>query len=426
LRPQGEGAFQVALDLLVPVREDSRSKLVTIPVPESVRSGLSVTLPAGFRLVGAPGPAGADGTFHAAGARSMEVRFDEERALPPPAAAEFDTLTRVDLLGKQVVLTTAFLSARAPAAPVVVRLPAGASYIACSLKGSWIREVAGGTVTVAFPPGAAEDFTIQCALGGEAGEAGIGLALPAVEGNAGHEGDFALAEPEDGEVAVEGALPTPAAADGPALRRAAALLGRLPDRRFRLPRGGAARLAVRRFDAVGTPELVLDDIRVYTAFEEGGGALTVLRLAIPPSAGPRLRLRAVPGAEIWSASVNGRKAGVYAMERESWIVPLAAGEVSTVELAWLRRGLKLGLQGRLEAPLPATGLPARNVHVAVVLPPRVELVSVEGDLATAGAAWEIPESVAGRRHYFRRAFDRGEGMSAAFLYKEPVAQEPRR
>jgi hypothetical protein len=108
-------------------------------------------------------------------------------------------------------------------------------------------------------------------------------------------------------------------------------------------------------------------------------------------------------------------------------VPLAGGEASAVELAYLRRGPKLGLQGRLEAPLPATGLPARNLHVAVVLPPRVELVSVEGDLAAApGSAWEIPEAYAGRRHYFRRAFDRGEGASAAFLYKEPVDPEPRR
>ncbi len=426
IRPQGEGPFRIALDLLLPVREDDRSKRVDVPLPPAVRSAVSVSLPSGVRLVEPPGIAGEDGVFHVVPARTLAVRFEAERALSPPPAAEIDVLTRVEPQGSRVVLTAAFLPARPPSAPVVVRLPGGAAYLACSLKGSWVREVAGGAVTIAFPPGTAEGFTLQCVLESEAGEAGVGFGLPVLEGNAGREGAFVLAQPEDGEAAVEGALPA-AALPASVRGRAESLLGPLPDRLFRLPPGGRAKLVVRRYDAVATPDVVLDDVYFATAFEEGGGAFSLLRLVVPPAAGPRLRLRAVPGAEVWSVAVNGRETELYALEAGSWIVPLGAGGPSRVELTFLRRGPKLGLQGRLETAVPATGLPARSVHVAVVLPPRVELVSAEGDFAAApGAAWELPGTFAGRRHGFRRAFDRGEGLAAAFLYKEPVEQEPRR
>jgi hypothetical protein len=418
--PTQEGPFRLALDLRIAVTEDERSRVLSLPVPAAAVSAVRVSLPAEHRLVGRPGIPGADGDFHFSSARPLTVRFERRPVVPPSSAPEIDTFTRVMLRGNRVVLVTAFLPARAPAGPVTVRLPAGATWQATSLPGSRIRERDGERIVIALPPDKPEPFVVQVSLPGGEGEAPVAFAVPVVESNTGREGEFALESPRDGEVSFEGAVPAP---PWPArlAGRAESLVGEVRGRRLRVPRDAPARMRIRRYAAVEAPEVVLDDLYFCTAFEEGGGALSVLRLEVPPAAGPRLRLRRVAGAEIWSAVVNGRKTGVYTRGEEGWILPLAEGEVSRIELTFLVRGAKLGLQGRLVSAMPATGLPARNVHVAVILPARVQLVSVEGDLtAEPGASWEVPGSLRGSRYFFRRAFDAGEGVEAAFFYKEPV------
>jgi hypothetical protein len=189
----------------------------------------------------------------------------------------------------------------------------------------------------------------------------------------------------------------------------------------------APRVDAAKLSTVATPRVVLDALQFFTAFEEGGGALSVLRMELPPEAGRWLRIRRVAGAEIWSLRVNGRKEALYALDDEHWVVALPGDAPASVELAFLRRGGKLGLRGRLEVALPATGMPARNVIVGVALPERVELMAVEGHLAPAPGAGPavraVPAEFIGRRHFFRRAFYSGDGLQAAFYFREPPKTE---
>jgi hypothetical protein len=320
-----------------------------------------------------------------------------------------------------VILEVHLAPARAPGGPVLVRLPGGAQLAGCSLKGSWVEKAGADALKLALPAGFSEAFTLQCALERPAEDGDFSFALPVVEGNAGREGFFLLEEPEDADVRVSG-QGLGAARLSAGLRAAGGGRDACP----RLARGGAVTLSVRRFQAVKTPEVVLDSIALFTAFEESGGALSVLKMTLPAQAGSRLTIRRVPGAELWSLKVNGQRKEVYCLDQESWIVPLARGRESEVELAFLRRGAKLGLQGRLEAQLPETGLSARKLLFGVALPPRVDLVSVEGDLSPEkGEPAPAPAEFAGRRYYFMRSFYKGEALKAALGYKEPVDAEQR-
>ncbi len=144
---------------------------------------------------------------------------------------------------------------------------------------------------------------------------------------------------------------------------------------------------------------------------------------VPPDVGARMELKAVPDSEIWSLMVNGARRRVYGGEQDTWIIPLASGQVSHVELAFLRKGPKLGLQGRLEALVPESGLPSQDVRVGVALPARVELLSMEGPVSAAsGEAWKLPTEFVGKPYFFTRSFYNGEGMRLAISYKEPVNQ----
>ncbi|HOX06276.1 MAG TPA: hypothetical protein PK280_07735 [Planctomycetota bacterium] len=424
LLPAGNSEFQVELELLVPVREDDRSRFVTFPTPPSARNSLSVELPAALRLLSHPGIADRQGALHFASGSGVELRFEERREAPPggvataPVPPEIDVLTCVSLQGRKVLLEARLAPARAVGGPVTVRLPEGAGFAGSSLRGSWVEPAAGGAVRIALPAGFSEAFTVACALERPAEDGDFSFALPAVEGNAGREGFLVLEEPEDADVRFSGgeaaAVPAPArlpaglAEDG---KRGMALRAA----------GGRVTMSVRRFQAVKSPEVVLDSICFLTAFEEGGGALSVLRMRLPAEAGSRLTVRRIPGAEVWSLKVNGERREVYGLDQDTWIVPLARGRDSEVELAFLRRGARLGLQGRLETEVPATGLSARKLLFGAALPPRVDLTSVEGDLSPEqGEAWAAPPEFAGRRYHFSRSFYRGEALKVALAYKEPV------
>ncbi len=177
-----------------------------------------------------------------------------------------------------------------------------------------------------------------------------------------------------------------------------------------------------RFQAVSTPEIVLDAIHFYTSFAENGSALAVLRLELPTETGSKLQLKPIPGAEIWSLTVNGQAKSLYTHEAGNWIIPLDQDQASVVELAYLQKGDKLGLKGSVSLNMPATGLTARRVNVAVALAERVQLIALEGDLdPTQGKQWPKVQGFTGTPYYFTRPFYRGESLNAAIYYKEPIS-----
>ena len=180
-----------------------------------------------------------------------------------------------------------------------------------------------------------------------------------------------------------------------------------------------------RYKAVSTPPIVLDSVYCFTSFEESGNILSVITMKIPPEAGESIKIKAMPDTSIWSLRINGKKMKVYSSgeKDEHWLLPLAKGKASRVELALLRKGEKMGLRGRLEASLPKMNLPARKVCLAVGLPDRVELMSFEGPVAPDDSfKLKAPGEFVGKPYYFSKSFYNGEGISIAVSYKEPVKQ----
>ncbi len=166
--------------------------------------------------------------------------------------------------------------------------------------------------------------------------------------------------------------------------------------------------------------VVLDVQDFFTSFDENGSVLSVLVMEVPAAAGPHLRINAIPDVEIWSLTVNARPRKVY-MAGDTWIIPIAEDGMSRVQLALLRKSGKLGLQGSLEASLPATGLPSRTLRVGIALPPRVQLLSLEGPVSPATQTdIEPPDDFVGKPYFFTRSFYKGEGMKLSVVYKETV------
>ncbi len=179
----------------------------------------------------------------------------------------------------------------------------------------------------------------------------------------------------------------------------------------------------KQYKTINTPSIVLDAISYFISFDENGSALSVLMMDIPPEAGAHLTLAAIPDTKIWSLKVNGEKRNIYGnQDNESqWIVPLCHGKSSHVELALIRQSAKMGLRGRLETVVPKMELPALKVNVAIALPERVQLLSMEGPVTPSLEAVEpAPAEFIGKPYFFSRSFYTGEGMNIALSYQEPV------
>lgn len=175
--------------------------------------------------------------------------------------------------------------------------------------------------------------------------------------------------------------------------------------------------------AEGAPPIVLESLAFFAAFEESGACLSTLVMDIPREAGPRLRLPVIADATIWSLRVNGKRQKVTVEDGGAWVIPLDDAETSHVELALLRQGEPLGLRGRLTAVIPAVNLSAQIVRVGIALPPQLQLLAIEGPVSPAsGESWQAPTGFIGKPHYFARSFHRGEEMTLAVSYKEPVKQ----
>lgn len=180
--------------------------------------------------------------------------------------------------------------------------------------------------------------------------------------------------------------------------------------------------------AAGQAPAVLEALSLFTSFDDSGKVLSTLVLDLPKQSGESLALKPVAEATIWSLRVNGQARQVYNDEQGNWRIPLTPEDVSHVELAFLRQGEKLGLQGELKVVVPETGLASQQLRVGVALPERVELLLADGPLAPAdGSAWQMPKELVGRPYFFSQSFHQGEGATLTISYKEPVnqsAQQP--
>ena len=136
-----------------------------------------------------------------------------------------------------------------------------------------------------------------------------------------------------------------------------------------------------------------------------------------------MKIKAIKDMDVWSLKVNNVNQSIHTDADNNWIIPLDGAQSSQVELALLRHGPKLALQGVLEATMPETGLPSRELCVGIALPPRVDLLSLEGSVSPAsGEQWQPPAEFVGKPHFFSQSFYKGEGMTLSIAYKEPINQ----
>lgn len=411
--------FQISLSFMVSPREDNRSKIVSFAIPAAIRNSLQLSVPPQYRLLEAPGIADAKGDYHFSLEDSLSIRYLEQGDLTTVSPVEIDVLSRIQPQGRRMIVTTHFVPANPASQPVVLQLQREAQYLSSSLKPSWISKGPDNRFEIRLPAGERSAFSIQFAVD-ESSTGSTMLQLPTIKDNTGKEGDFVVEEPDDGQIRLSG--------KGLILRNPVARLGKglLPfagkqTTTMHIVAGEAIKLELKRFQPVSAPPIVLDSQYFFTSFEENGSCMSVLVMDIPPEAGPRITLKAVAEAQVWSLKVNGQNRKVYANQDQSWIIPLDEGALSHVELALLCKSAKLGLHGRLETTLPETGLAARNLNVGIALPERVQLISLEGPVSpSSGGSWKMPADFIGKPYLFSRSFHKGEELKMAVTYKEPV------
>lgn len=414
--------FRIAMTFIPTRQEENGAQDICFTIPRAAQNSLHLTLPEGARLVEPPGVADTNGVYHFAPCSQLSVRYLDKAALS--SVIEFDAITRIRIEKNRVTLSSCFQPLRPAPASVVLHAPPGARHVASSLNMSRLNKTGEDQYTITFPKNEQTPFSIDFTLDSRADSGEISLALPFIDDNTGVEDRFAVEEPDDGQVnvAAEG-LSSPISVEKLGEVLAAAIPKNLFF--FKTPPRTPLRLTYAPFQMVSTPSTVLASQSYFISFAENGTALSLLRLEAPPEMGARMRIKAIEGMEVWSLTVNSVKQSVYTDEEQKWIIPLDGTQPSLVELALLQHGPKLALQGALEVIVPETGLPSLEFCLGVAVPPRIDLLSMEGPVSPAsGAQWQPPAEFLGKPHFFSRSFHKGEGLTLSIAYKEPVNKQP--
>ena len=419
----GAVEFQLVLGFLAPIQDDQEARMLSFAIPRALRNSLHLALPDETRILDHPGLRDPDGSFHFAAAPDLTVRFLDRSGIGDAGIVEIDAVSRIRMDIDRVFIETYFHPVRTLPESVVLEMPPGSVFISTSLQSSRVRTLDPARIELAMAPNDTSAFQVEVALDALGEDGVVSVHLPAIEGNSGRQERFVVDEPEHGQLRVDAnglVAQLPVDRLGDALRSLVA-----PSSHYMtVSKGEPIQLTIRRFQPVETPALVLDAQYFFATFDDNGTVLSTLVMDVPAEAGSRLRVAAVPEAEIWSLTVNGAKATVYRDESNMWIVPLLPGQPSHIELAFLRHGPPLGLQGTVEATVPATGLPARNLRMAIALPPRIELLVLDGPVAAASAeSWSAPAELSGSRYSFSQSFYKGDGLTVAASYKEPINQK---
>lgn len=240
--------------------------------------------------------------------------------------------------------------------------------------------------------------------------------LPTIEANRGEQGLYTLAAPLAGELSATNTRNHSLSAVPSQLKAALPQTSRLQQ-----IKKGALQLQFRPFKAVEQPPLIVDNIGFFSSYTNDGRQLSTLRLSVPMDYGKQLTLPPVTDAEVWSLTVNGLNTPLFSNSDSGWVVPLTGKRDALIELTWVQQHQRPGLQGQFPLSIPPLGLAARSLSIVLALPSRLELLSMEGDLSPA-AAFSVPRSVPlhGAPRFFSQPFYRGEAITAALFYREPV------
>ncbi len=242
------------------------------------------------------------------------------------------------------------------------------------------------------------------------------ILLPTITDNRGEQGLYTINSPLSGQLVAADSSNHTLATVPVALKTTLPGVSRLQQTRQK-----SLSLQFQPYTAVEQPPLIVDNVSFYSSYANDGRQLSTLRLTVPAGYGKQLSIPPVADAEVWSLAVNGHNKPLYKNSESGWVVPLSGGGDALIELTWIQQRPQLGLQGELPLNIPPLGLAARSLSVVLALPPRLELLSMESDLSPA-AANAVPRSVPlhGKPRFFSRPFYRGEAITAALYYREPV------
>ena len=110
--PNGVDDFEVALSFLVPVGEDTGSRLISFQIPPALRNTLLFDLDKDLLPVEVPGIADAHGGLHFSTRSRLTIRFSEKQALARIPVANVDLqdyAERIEALTEKVQALRRFL-----------------------------------------------------------------------------------------------------------------------------------------------------------------------------------------------------------------------------------------------------------------------------------------------------------------------------
>lgn len=410
-------SFSVSVDFLIEPSEESGTWSLSMAIPFALTNSATVALPPGFALVQHPGVRDEAGVCHFPPASCLTLQYLNTQQVRT-TAVEADLLSRIALQKDRVLVTTFVEPSRPLPENLTLQAPDGAEWVSSSLRSSSVQAADNAQYVITLPPGDTRPFSVEFALPIPADTSVLDLRLPGLLENRGQQGRLIIDQPDDAQISVEAAgisAPLPLERLGASFgdaQKGASFYFTVPEERVSL--------SMQRFQAVEVPPAVLENVWLYASIEESGNTLCTLAMDVPAEYGQRLNLKAVPEASIWSLTVNGIKRDLFSKEGE-WVIPLDGQKASHVELAFLRTGPKLGLEGALDVIVPETGLLSQNLMLAIALPERVELLSVDGPISSSSIKAEtFPAGFAGKPYFFSRAYYRGEAMELSVAYKEPV------
>jgi hypothetical protein len=417
-----EKDFSIELNLILPIEEELRFSSVNLTLPNCLQNSLQIKLPEGSDLYEKPGLEKQENVFFLSSGKDLNVKFKKKRIASAMERPEIDIFTILEFQRKRLVFNSNFLPENNLSGKFRIKAQEGARFISSSLKRSWINPVAANEIEVSLPENWKSPFNVQFALDSDAKHEAYEVTLPSVKENAGREGDFLAIEPEGADISVSGS--------GLSLGRSVenlpmafkSILKDFPAYMSNQEKGGI-KISLKYLDVAKAPEVVLSSIHFTSVFTVNGNVMSVLRFTMPERSGNRLFLKKAPDSEIWYLKVNGKEEKVYTMDDKMWIIPMEEKTDSLIELAFIRKGDKMGLHGRLDSVLSSTGLAARKLYYTVLLPEKYELVSADGDvepLPIQGVPANLPEGVIGKPYNFYRSFYKGEEVKLAVDFREPA------
>jgi len=360
LIPAKSKPFRVVIGIAIPMRYADGERYLHFSVPRAVKNALELEVPNHLRLKQGTAIKTADGRYYFRPAQNLHLAFDDLVQTASHGDPLIDTFTEFEATNGRFTATSYFVPRRPPPGTITLQLDPNARVFASSVPTEQLTVTRDGDVHVDLAVNWQQAFVIQYEILTQSET--VWAQLPRVIANTGRENEFTVRPSVDAQIRVSGdnvVAGVPVTQLPQRVVHEAGARGtyyQLAD-----PQASVA-LTRQPFGRVPTPERVLDAVYFLTRFTENGDQLSTLNVSLPARSGDRLAIHAIPDSEIWSVSVNGAAQDVYAQGVDRWIVPLDVNADSNIELAFLRRGAKLGLEGRLDLTLPATGLTARAVE----------------------------------------------------------------